>query len=80
VRSPYSAKLLIKGVPHEVGQGSSGLLWRQGPSLCGSTIERGSRIWLAEITEYLKSRNASDARIKEQLDRASKYLRPWLRD
>jgi len=33
-----------------------------------------------QITEYLKSRNASDARIKEQLDRASKYLRPWLRD
>ena len=33
-----------------------------------------------QIAEYLKSRNASDARIKEQLDRASKYLRPWLRD
>ena len=33
-----------------------------------------------QITEYLKSRNASDARIKEQLDRASNYLRPWLRD
>jgi len=33
-----------------------------------------------QITEYLKSRNASDARIKEQLDRASNYLRPWLRN
>ena len=53
----------------EVGQGSSGLLWRQGPSLCGSTIERGSRIWLAELTpetrDRVASRQHSDHRISQ---------------
>jgi hypothetical protein len=33
-----------------------------------------------QIVFYLKSRNASDARIQEQIERASQYLRPWLRD
>ena len=32
----------------------------------------------AQIADYLKSRNASDARIQEQVERASKYLKPWL--
>jgi hypothetical protein len=34
----------------------------------------------AQIADYLKSRNASDARIEEQVERASKFLKPWLRD
>ncbi len=34
----------------------------------------------AQIADYLKSRNASDARIQEQVERASKFLKPWLRD
>ena len=34
----------------------------------------------AQIAEYLKSRNASDKRIHEQIERASLFLRPWLRD
>ena len=34
----------------------------------------------AQIADYLKSRNASDARIQEQIERASQYLKPWLRD
>jgi len=33
-----------------------------------------------QIADYLKSRNASDARIQEQIERASQYLKPWLRD
>jgi hypothetical protein len=33
-----------------------------------------------QIAFYLKSRNASDARIEEQIERAAQYLRPWLRD
>src|ERR1700730_6784111 len=65
----YAAKLVIKGVPHEVGQGSFGLFRRQGPSLCGSTIERRSRIWLAELTpetrDRVASRQHSDRRISQ---------------
>ena len=34
----------------------------------------------AQIADYLKSRNASDARIQEQVERASEFLKPWLRD
>ena len=34
----------------------------------------------AQIADYLKSRNASDARIQDQVERASKFLKPWLRD
>ena len=34
----------------------------------------------AQIADYLKSRNASDARIEEQVERASKFLKPWLED
>jgi hypothetical protein len=34
----------------------------------------------AQIAEYLKSRNASDTRIHEQIERASLFLKPWLRD
>jgi hypothetical protein len=34
----------------------------------------------AQIVDYLKSRNASDTRIQEQVERASKFLKPWLRD
>jgi hypothetical protein len=33
-----------------------------------------------QIAYYLKSRNASDARIEEQVERASLFLKPWLRD
>ena len=34
----------------------------------------------AQIADYLKSRNASEARIQAQVERASKFLEPWLRD
>ena len=34
----------------------------------------------AQIADYLKSRNASDARIEEQVERASHFLKPWLKD
>ena len=34
----------------------------------------------AQIADYLKSRNASDTRIQEQVERASAFLKPWLRD
>jgi len=34
----------------------------------------------SQIADYLKSRNASDARIEEQIERASKVLKPWLQD
>ena len=34
----------------------------------------------AQIADYLKSRNASDTRIQEQVERASHFLKPWLRD
>jgi hypothetical protein len=34
----------------------------------------------AQIADYLKSRNASDARIHDQVERASMFLKPWLRD
>jgi hypothetical protein len=34
----------------------------------------------AQIADYLKSRNASDTRIEEQIERASLFLKPWLRD
>jgi hypothetical protein len=34
----------------------------------------------AQIADYLKSRNASDTRIEEQVERASTFLKPWLRD
>ena len=33
-----------------------------------------------QIADYLKSRNASDTRIEEQVERASTFLKPWLRD
>ena len=34
----------------------------------------------AQIAYYLKSRNASDARIEEQVERAAKFLKPWLHE
>jgi hypothetical protein len=34
----------------------------------------------AQIAYYLKSRNASDARIEEQVERAAQFLKPWLEE
>jgi hypothetical protein len=34
----------------------------------------------SQIADYLKSRNASDTRIEEQIERAAQFLKPWLRD
>jgi hypothetical protein len=36
--------------------------------------------WDDVSAQYLKSRNASDTRIHEQIERASLFLKPWLRD
>lgn len=34
----------------------------------------------AQIAYYLKSRNASDTRIEEQVERAAMFLKPWLEE
>jgi hypothetical protein len=34
----------------------------------------------AQIAYFLKSRNASDTRIEEQIERAALFLKPWLAD